>query len=116
MAHQYGHMQPGPGGYMQQKPPSGAIPMMSSEEQTMMWAQRSYYVDSGIHSGVTTHGASSLISGASSNLVDEYSDPYTPGYTQEQVDSKKNVTFLCTDLKARVPYGKRHFSSQRRGV
>lgn len=105
------------GGYMQQqqqqKQHPSHVPMMPAEDQTMMWAQQtqqSYYVDSGIHSGIQTHAATSIISGMSgpnSSMMDEYSDPYTPGYTQEQVEgtSRDKLQFSWPTVDSNPCFG-----------
>ncbi|OUC49786.1 Armadillo/beta-catenin-like repeat protein, partial [Trichinella nativa] len=65
------------------------MPVMGpKDQQTLAWAHQNYIIDSGIHSaGVNTY-ASSTVSAVSamSNLIEEYGDPYTPGYTREQID------------------------------
>ncbi|KRX90309.1 Armadillo segment polarity protein, partial [Trichinella pseudospiralis] len=65
------------------------MPVMGpKDQQTLAWAHQNYIIDSGIHSaGVNTY-ASSTLSAVSvvSNFIEEYGDPYTPGYTREQID------------------------------
>ncbi|KRY20577.1 Armadillo segment polarity protein, partial [Trichinella patagoniensis] len=65
------------------------LPVMGpKDQQTLAWAHQNYIIDSGIHSaGVNTY-ASSTVSAVSavSNFIEEYGDPYTPGYTREQID------------------------------
>ncbi|OUC49557.1 Armadillo/beta-catenin-like repeat protein [Trichinella nativa] len=65
------------------------MPVMGpKDQQTLAWAHQNYIIDSGIHSaGVNTY-ASSTVSAVSavSNFIEEYGDPYTPGYTREQID------------------------------
>ncbi|KRZ01848.1 hypothetical protein T11_2715, partial [Trichinella zimbabwensis] len=65
------------------------MPVMGpKDQQTLAWAHQNYIIDSGIQSaGVNTY-ASSTVSAVSavSNFIEEYGDPYTPGYTREQID------------------------------
>ncbi|KRX63350.1 Armadillo segment polarity protein [Trichinella sp. T9] len=78
------HMPQGP--YVGDQVP---MPVMGpKDQQTLAWAHQNYIIDSGIHSaGVNTY-ASSTVSAVSavSNFIEEYGDPYTPGYTREQID------------------------------
>ncbi|KRX91785.1 Armadillo segment polarity protein [Trichinella pseudospiralis] len=68
---------------------TSSMPVMGpKDQQTLAWAHQNYIIDSGIQSaGVNTY-ASSTVSAVSavSNFIEEYGDPYTPGYTREQID------------------------------
>lgn len=63
------------------------VPMGPSMKETIMWAQSSYLVDSGINSGVTTQAPS--MTGKEEdedNLMFDLDQGFSSGFTQEQVD------------------------------
>ncbi|XP_015432336.1 PREDICTED: armadillo segment polarity protein isoform X2 [Dufourea novaeangliae] len=68
----------------------GDLPMVSAKEQTLMWQQNSYMVDSGIHSGAVTQAPS--LSGKEDDemegdqLMFDLDQGFAQGFTQDQVD------------------------------
>ncbi|XP_076225255.1 armadillo isoform X4 [Nomia melanderi] len=68
----------------------GDLPMGSAKEQTLMWQQNSYMVDSGIHSGAVTQAPS--LSGKEDDemegdqLMFDLDQGFAQGFTQDQVD------------------------------
>lgn len=60
--------------------------MGSTKEQTLMWQQNSYMVDSGIHSGATTQVPS--LSGKEDEDMDlfDLDQGFSQQFTQDQVD------------------------------
>ncbi|XP_076377294.1 armadillo isoform X2 [Megalopta genalis] len=68
----------------------GDLPMGSTKEQTLMWQQNSYMVDSGIHSGTVTQTPS--LSGKEDDemegdpLMFDLDQGFAQGFTQDQVD------------------------------
>lgn len=60
-----------------------------------MWQQNSYMGDSGIHSGAATQVPS--LSGKEDEEMDlfDLDQGYTQGFTQDQVDGKRNPFFGC---------------------
>ncbi|XP_055618692.1 armadillo segment polarity protein isoform X3 [Toxorhynchites rutilus septentrionalis] len=69
--------------------PSSDMPMPSAKEQTLMWQQNSYMVDSGIHSGAVTQAPS--LSGKDDDMEDDplmfdMDQGFSQNFTQDQVD------------------------------
>ncbi|XP_055618694.1 armadillo segment polarity protein isoform X5 [Toxorhynchites rutilus septentrionalis] len=65
------------------------MPMPSAKEQTLMWQQNSYMVDSGIHSGAVTQAPS--LSGKDDDMEDDplmfdMDQGFSQNFTQDQVD------------------------------
>lgn len=76
------------GNYQGQDHPMGIPP----KEDTLMWQQNSYLVDSGIHSGITTQAPS--VTGKEDeedNLIFDLDHGFSTGFTQQQVDGKNHV-------------------------
>ncbi|XP_014207869.1 armadillo segment polarity protein isoform X3 [Copidosoma floridanum] len=88
MSYQHQQSRPMSHGNYQQGPPD--VPMCSAKEQTLMWQQNSYMVDSGIHSGAATQAPS--LTGKedeeleSDQLMFDLDQGFAQGFTQDQVD------------------------------
>lgn len=68
------------------------------KEETLMWQQSSYLVDSGIHSGITTQTPS--VTGKEDeedNLIFDLDHGFSTGFTQQQVDGKFFMKRLSYD-------------------
>jgi len=84
------------------------MPQMDNKQQTMMWQQQNQYIgDSGIHSGATTQAPSvSSKQGIddmetdidTSRMMFEFDQGFSQGFTQEQVEGKQAVYWMCSYL------------------
>lgn len=88
--------------------------MDSKQHQTLMWQQGQYMSDSGIHSGLTTHGPPSVSSKHgldemetgnemdTTQMMFDFDQGFNQGFTQEQVDGDYSTNQLTILLNYQV--------------
>lgn len=81
--------------------------MDNKQRQTLMWQQGQYMSDSGIHSGLTTHGPPSVSSKHgldemetgnemdTTQMMFDFDQGFNQGFTQEQVDGDYSIILYC---------------------